>query len=312
MSDSSPVETSQVNALGIEALRGHGSNSDTANMEIASQPARSLSLPRTDSPVPALEHIPPQPPQVFQGSATRHKAKSRASLPQHPHRRSLADLEDLSMSSFLRDLRFEDLSFSDSGFDSEDLPSTPRAAQPHLGLDQEVARSAERQQYRSWREGKAKINGMSIADSQRRKTRLELGVDKIIDAQLPKPEPSVTNVRSRKTSHYLGLFKDHQAEERSHDGRGKSGLSKDAVRLDKIEESTLRSTTDTQDNGTRTGKKAVFEAQEAVVSTSQIEHNLPLDLLEEIRNHHHLVPGAAPKDAYHKIVPAKDSEHTAT
>ena len=37
-------------------------------------------------------------------------------------------------------------------------------------------------------------------------------------------------------------------------------------------------------------------------------HNLPLGLLEEIRNHHHLAPGAASQRTYRKTVPAQDKE----
>ncbi|GAM90065.1 hypothetical protein ANO11243_081050 [Dothideomycetidae sp. 11243] len=73
--------------------------------------------------------------------------------------------------------------------------------------------NAARERYRSWRQGNAKPDGMSIRESQSRKI-LEDGVevDRRIDAKMPKQELG-TNVRSRKTSHYLGLFKD---EEPSH------------------------------------------------------------------------------------------------
>ena len=55
---------------------------------------------------------------------------------------------------------------------------------------------------------------MTIAASQnRRGTGESSEVDKRIDAKLPKHELGV-NVRSRKTSHYLGLFKDNENEQR--------------------------------------------------------------------------------------------------
>lgn len=55
------------------------------------------------------------------------------------------------------------------------------------------------------------MEGMSIRQSQNRNV-LEDGteVDHRIDAKMPKPESGV-NVRSRKTSHFLGLFKDEDA-----------------------------------------------------------------------------------------------------
>merc|ERR1712070_1031683 len=51
---------------------------------------------------------------------------------------------------------------------------------------------------------------MTIAQSQRRQSKAEIGVDKVVDARMPRPE---VNVRSRKASHYLGLFRENEAEE---------------------------------------------------------------------------------------------------
>ena len=57
------------------------------------------------------------------------------------------------------------------------------------------------------------MEGLSIAESQNRKPGEDgTEVDKRIDAKMPKPELGA-NVRSRKTSHYLGLFKNEEPEE---------------------------------------------------------------------------------------------------
>lgn len=213
-------------------------------------------------------------------------------MSQHSHRRSLVDLSGLPVADLLRDISLQEVL---------DLPSTPKAGPVRFDDEHTEALSAEREQYRSWRLGKAKINGLSIADSQRRKSRFELGVAKIIDAQLPKAEPSIANVRSRKTSHYLGLFRDPEQEERINDGNTPVALTP-----------AMGETTPTEN---RAAKPVRSEGQtapataDAPTATSRPAHNLPLDLLEDIRNHHHLVPGVARSTAYHKTVPEHDSEH---
>ena len=77
---------------------------------------------------------------------------------------------------------------------------------------------AAREKYRSWRQGNAKLHGKSIRESQNRKiTDTGAELDRRIDAKMPKHEQS-GNVRSRKTSHYLGLFKDEDAPHLRSDG----------------------------------------------------------------------------------------------
>ena len=285
-------------------------SSGAAQMATMSSAPRSVSESfsafHKDVPHSALSYR----PQPFQ-SSERRVASSRSSLPLQYHRRSLVDLQGLPRQSLLREVHFNDSQLSGSAFDPDELPSTPRAAKDTLDPDQDLARSAERQQYRSWRQGNAKINGLSIADSQRRKSRFESGVDKIIDAQLPRAEPSLANVRSRKASHYMGLFRDHQDEERRHDGKQKSEQSKSSRDGRKDGAAIDRDSADIRSSSEPTIKEnieAVEEGNEVTVSAKRMAHNLPLDLLEEIRNHHHLRPGAAWQTTYHKSVPARDVE----
>lgn len=106
---------------------------------------------------------------------------------------------------------------------STSRPTTPRTnSDPQLRNLDDVQSSVERSQYRSWREGKGKMSGKTIAESQGRKNSAEAAtdVDRKIDAKLPKHEQGV-NVRSRKTSHYLGLFKDDEAEKKRADEKDK-------------------------------------------------------------------------------------------
>jgi len=57
------------------------------------------------------------------------------------------------------------------------------------------------------------MHGKTIAESQRlaRETQDVPDVERKIDAKMPKPEQG-QNVRSRKTSHYLGLFKENEQQ----------------------------------------------------------------------------------------------------
>ncbi|CAD0098928.1 unnamed protein product [Aureobasidium mustum] len=77
---------------------------------------------------------------------------------------------------------------------------------------EDLQSSAHRSSYRAWRQGKGRMAGKSIAESQGRNLNSEDNdVDRKIDAKMPKIDQGL-NVRSRKTSHYLGLFKDHDSE----------------------------------------------------------------------------------------------------
>ena len=74
---------------------------------------------------------------------------------------------------------------------------------------QDVQSNEERLRYRAWREGTAMFNGTSVNGTLPAKTD-KFRVDKKIEATLPAAEPSST-ARSRKTSHYLRLFKDNDS-----------------------------------------------------------------------------------------------------
>lgn len=113
-------------------------------------------------------------------------------------------------------------------------PSTFSHPMVHGDPKLELARS----KYRSWRKGNAKMHGLSIAASQDLRTSEDLpvraaDVDKRIDAKLPKASVG-SSARSRKTSHYLGLFKDDRQsngkpEPESNDGASDSNSRRPVV-----------------------------------------------------------------------------------
>jgi inositol-hexakisphosphate kinase len=69
---------------------------------------------------------------------------------------------------------------------------------------------AERARYRSWRVGKATLGAPALA-AQRSRSGDNTHVDKKIQVTLPRIEPSTVTARSRKSSQYLGLFKEKDA-----------------------------------------------------------------------------------------------------
>ncbi|GAB1734243.1 hypothetical protein NU195Hw_g3474t1 [Hortaea werneckii] len=238
---------------------------------------------------------------------------SRSSLPPQWHRRSLYDLHEIGALPNLAYEHDEDDEDDEGALNMEmqtkehASPATPDTA-AHAHYDpREMERSAERQQYRSWREGKAKLQGMTIAQSQRRQSKAEIGVDKVVDARMPRPE---VNVRSRKASHYLGLFRENEAEEQR-----QADLQKHRQLQEAQSDSALDEELDEEDlesyevpSNTREDIEAVENGNTVTVSKKRMAHHLPLELLEEIRNHHHLAPARTRPVAYEKKAPAYDGQ----
>ncbi|KXT03387.1 hypothetical protein AC578_3949 [Pseudocercospora eumusae] len=213
----------------------------------------------------------------------------RHRLPPQYQRRSLYDLHDLIP------LAHPTAEPPLSPQKHEYSPSTPSSGPRSPEYDS--ALSAERQLYRSWREGKAKMNGMTIAESQRKQSRVkEMDVDKVIDAQLPQPDPSA-NARSRKASHYLGLFKENDQEEKREVERKKAARSKDPSKSQLSRH--LEAQTMTESHREQTideDVEAIEHGNHVTGSRDDMAKKLPLELLEDIRNHHHLQPGTPRKN----------------
>ncbi|KAK4494444.1 hypothetical protein PRZ48_014742 [Zasmidium cellare] len=262
---------------------------------MAASPLRSHSVDFS----PALhQHVSPHAISLLHHSSYQHPTRpSRTSLPPQYHRRSLYDLHDIILptTDTLPSQPKHDSNLPDTPLRRDDLPKTPVSAVNAIDFADTPELKAERSKYRSWRQGQAKMNGMTIAETQRTQSKASLGVDKVIDAQLPQPEPPMANVRSRKASHYLGLFKENEAEERrEHEKKAKSKDGTQSQLSKEIHEK--RPPTIEEDvESTEDGNKVT-------VSKERMAKKLPLDLLEEIRNHDHLVPI---KSIPSKHVPAK-------
>lgn len=186
--------------------------------------------------------------------------------------------------------------------------SLPRS--PQEGAETS-AQKAERELYRSWREGKAKMNGMTIAQSQRKPSKLpHFEVEKVIAAQLPQPEP-LANARSRKASHYLGLFKenaDEKEKEKEDGGRKRSGQAREASKSQLARNLAEQADEQDREQTIQEDLEDVENGNAVTVSRDQMAHKLPLGLLEEIRNHHQLAPGPSPKKIPYSQHMTRDEE----
>jgi inositol-hexakisphosphate kinase len=223
---------------------------------------------------------------------------SRTGLPSQYQRHSLYDLHDLGAT--LTDDYVSEEGVATPRHSRSPAPHTPDPAAKHgkVAFADNPEGSAERQQYRSWRAGKAKLEGMTIAQSQRRQSRAELGNDdEIIDAQLPQPDTPAVNVRSRKASHYLGLFKENEGVPSSRQPHVTHKL-----------QDLLNQKQQSDDKPTNPQDSRKDDEPSQAGSDEDDTQRMPMDLLEEIRNHHHLAPGKARRISYSKAVPGHDGE----
>jgi inositol-hexakisphosphate kinase len=192
-----------------------------------------------------------------------------------------------------------------------------------------LAESEKRVKNRLWREGKAaltNINGVS-------RTGVGSHVDKKIEATLPKVEP-LAAARSRKASHYLRVFKGNDEAEGE---KKREGRTKERRPTDKTHQSFQ------EEGGARSGSRATSASKQktpglsrtssnvATPQTGAIEsyfdalpatgneapmvqnikpmidenrkHNIPLRLLDEIRNFHNLTPGAERGSSFSRSLP---------
>lgn len=218
---------------------------------------------------------------------------SRTGLPPRYQRHSLYDLHDMDATLMDTEVLDEDMATPRESRSPASYTPDPANKQGKVAFAEPVEDSAERQQYRSWRAGKAKLEGMTIAQSQRRQSKAELGEDEVIDAQLPTPEAPAINVRSRKASHYLGLFKENEGSSRQQHVTHKL--------QDLLNQKQQPDETNTEQVAS-VGQDNMHEKRE------EEKQHLPMDLLDEIRNHHHLAPGKAQKISYPKAMPGHDGE----
>ncbi|KEQ96604.1 hypothetical protein AUEXF2481DRAFT_4080 [Aureobasidium subglaciale EXF-2481] len=307
-----------------QALQRHQSNLSSQKQDLgANDPLRQ----HDDD----TAQVPEQSFDCDQSSLANHEPMPASSL--SPMRTSMTDL-----SMFFHTLPHTDLnrlpypltakSNRHSLYDPQLLstlerPVTPVSStkpnSPKVTPAEDIQSSAKRSSYRAWRQGQGRMAGKSIAESQGRNLNSEDNdVDRKIDAKMPKIEQSI-NVRSRKTSHYLGLFKDQDSEhdkkrEKKDKGKHKDeAQSNDQQNLPAIYEHHDRHVADLppsvilNDNEPVELKRQIegpdgasppiptpstfeAEAEQKPLTTDNAEgriaHQIPPSLLEEIKNHH--------------------------
>lgn len=114
---------------------------------------------------------------------SRHPTSIRNTPPMMPHVKHYNHVRDMNFHQFSLDDR------RDAKFEAQNVDE------------------AERARYRSWRVGKATLGESALA-LRRSSSGDNTHVDKKIQVTLPRIEPSNASGRTRKSSHYLGLFKE--------------------------------------------------------------------------------------------------------
>ncbi|EME40762.1 hypothetical protein DOTSEDRAFT_47051 [Dothistroma septosporum NZE10] len=269
---------------------------------MAASPLRRTAIDYSPAHYHNVNDVPESMTSLFQSNQSCRPRPNRTNQYQ---RRSLYDLNDIG--SLIQTLPRPDSQYPDSPLQQEPQLSTPSPGVKVVDYaPQDLRQSVERQSYRSWRKGQAKMDGKSIAESQRSAHRKgstdeDLGVDKIIDAQLPQPEQSMADKRSRKASHYLGLFRENEAEEKKEHDKKRAGRSNTVSR------SQLAKDIQSYTPGVAEDVEAIEDGDEVTVSKQHMSQQLPWGLLEEIRNRQQLQPIPAKKISCPKNVTA-DSE----
>nr|OQO19858.1 hypothetical protein B0A51_12453 [Rachicladosporium sp. CCFEE 5018] len=258
------------------------------DMEVASLQPQLMKidhLHRNDTPLRALAQEYPR--------MVVKRPTARNGIPLQYQRRSLYDLKDLNTTLARQEQQDKDNGEASQGeSQASSTPETLRTPRQGLVNDGDVQGSAEREQYRSWRTGQAKLEGLTIAQSQRQQSRLDAEVERVIDAQLPKPDPLAANVRSRKSSHYLGLFKPEGTSVRRQSDKDSVGRNEDDEKQASTPSGTKHRSGQILETVTEDTATADVDAVDANTAKRATDR-LPRELLEDIRNHHHLEPGTA-------------------
>ena len=184
-------------------------------------PARRYNSVTTPSPHQSLAMPAPVPPQSTPPARNLFpKQQQYPALKVLDHLRhidrpfftSQTSAQGMGSSNTLHEF-FPGLSPVSSPFDRPTTPETATTANIHT-VSPDRADDEERYRYRSWREGKASIDGHLLKANPRSQSKEPSSrVDSKIQATLPKADPPATVARSRKASQYLGLFKEKDAAE---------------------------------------------------------------------------------------------------
>ncbi|KAJ5690034.1 hypothetical protein N7462_004426 [Penicillium macrosclerotiorum] len=201
----------------------------------------------------------------------------------------------------------------------DDVSESPQTLTPTSGPDWPMVNS-EGVSYT--RADPSRSIGLERSSSRGRRSRM----DSSIEADLSNVEPA-SHVRSRKSSHYLGLFKENTTtspDRKRWEDRGKHhdehpdskdrgmDLEPQVARLASEEEGLIRKSISLP----MLGEGPSFESQQSTETTQQAEQEeplkrhppaLPRSLLEEIRNFH-LTPGGGRGSSFSKSIPTQYAE----
>ncbi|KAJ5397446.1 hypothetical protein N7509_005559 [Penicillium cosmopolitanum] len=153
-------------------------------------------------------------------------------------------------------------------------------------------------------------------------------LDNSIEANLTNAEPA-SNVRSRKSSHYLGLFKENTTspDRKRWEDRDRARLHEGHADLNSVMDFDQQNSTPSIDEDVSLRKSIslpslsdgqIFEPSTPVDPPRQADHEdpfkrnpptLPLSLLEEIRNFH-LTPGGGRGSSFSKSIPTQYTERS--
>jgi inositol-hexakisphosphate 5-kinase len=167
-------------------------------------------------------------------------------------------------------------------------PSTPQSSLLGNGAISPIVDHEERLLYRSWRQGKPTLPRSKLKGDDPQAHRSQ--VDKTIEATLPKADMGIAAARSRKTSHYLGLFKGNdkaqdqrrqaQLDKEHHEHLAREGVDIKA-KVSALSEAVGRGRL--KDDATAKDASDFAENLE-----SEAPRSVPADLLEQIRKHKNL------------------------
>ncbi|KAF2761660.1 SAICAR synthase-like protein [Pseudovirgaria hyperparasitica] len=223
-----------------------------------------------------------------------------------------------------------------------DSPPSPPPGSPHSARILED--NEERLKYRSWREGKA-----TLSTALKPTSSVKAVVARKIEAALPKPDQPVMQARSRKASHYLGLFKGEQGQEEQKrreerlkersvedrkDGRSlyeknvsPKNKGQDNIALDHVQSLSPAHEVSTSDaqmlhcdrptlvrspSGEKDSVLSAVASPNSVTQPPVVEStpSFPIRLLEEIRNHHNITPGAERGTSFSRSLPTTVTERS--
>lgn len=310
------LDDAPVSPSAFPKVSPHHFNVDPSHMEVdahRNSPLRSSALFTSDAPRLSLLRASTSPTDYFK--KPQREAGVQASLGRYQRYKVPLDGTG-TKASHLHDTIPEQSIFPPA---VDDVSSTPHSLSALSGQGPQVSQEFASASYSPRKE--ATQSSLERSPSRGRRGR----VDSSIEANLTNAEPA-SNVRSRKSSHYLGLFKENTT----------SPDRKRREDRDRAQDETLESQDSVMDLEQDTGPWSEEEAllrksislpslgdgpslEPTAAEISQHQHQddphkrrppaLPRSLLEEIRNFH-LTPGGRHGSSFSKSIPTQYSERS--